>query len=109
MGFRTSEFDVIRQTRSRSESGEVMPLILTLVPIRWRRHAGTWEEPIAYIVEGLPATENAVISVRSGGWRVVRYARVEFDEGKLYPSAEEAVAALRAWIEGSEKPPKAEE
>ena len=40
---------------------------------------------------------------------MVRYARVEFDEGKLYPSAEEAVAALRAWIEGSEKPPKAEE
>jgi hypothetical protein len=38
---------------------------------------------------------------------VVRYAWVEFDEGKLDPSAEEAVAALRAWIEGSERPPKA--
>jgi hypothetical protein len=86
-----------------------MPLMLTLVPIRRRRHAGAWEEPIAYIVEGLPATENAVIFVRPSGWRVVRYALVEFDEGKLYPSAEEAAAALRAWIEERERPPKVEE
>jgi hypothetical protein len=34
---------------------------------------------------------------------------VEFDEGKLYPSAEEAAAALRAWIEERQRPPKAEE
>jgi hypothetical protein len=32
---------------------------------------------------------------------VVRYALVEFDEGKLYPSAEAAASALKAWIEGA--------
>jgi hypothetical protein len=83
--------------------------MLTLLPIRWTRHAGNWEEPIAYIVEGLPATEDVVISMRPGGWRVVRYALAEFDEGKLYPNAEEAAAALKAWIERDERPPKAEE
>ena len=75
--------------------------MLTLLPTRWTRHAGAWGEPIAYIVEGLPANENVVISMRPGGWRVVRYALVEFDEGKLYPSAEAAASALKAWIEGA--------
>jgi hypothetical protein len=66
-------------------------------------------EPIAYTVEGLPLNENAVISMRPGGWQVVRYTLEEFDQGRIYPSAEEALAGLKAWIQGGEKPTKAEE
>jgi hypothetical protein len=82
---------------------------LTLLPIRWTRHVGVWGEPITYIVEGLPANESAVISMRPRGWQVVRYALVEFDEGKLYASAEEALAALKSWIECGEKRTRTEE
>jgi hypothetical protein len=44
-----------------------------------------------------------------GGWRIVRYTLVQFDHGRVYSTAEEAAAALKAWIEGSEQPTKAEE
>jgi hypothetical protein len=47
--------------------------------------------------------------MRPGGWQVVRYTLGEFDQGRIYPSAEEALAGLKAWIEGGEKPTKAEE
>jgi hypothetical protein len=30
--------------------------------------------------------ENAVISMRPGGWQVVRYTLEEFDQGRIYPS-----------------------
>jgi hypothetical protein len=40
---------------------------------------------------------------------VVRYTLGEVAQGRIYPSAEEALAALKAWIEGGEKPTKAEE
>ena len=93
---------------ARSEEG-MMPLKLALLPIRWTRHRGGLGEPIAYTVEGLPLNENAVISIRPGGWQVVRYTLEEFDQGRIYSSAEEALAALKAWIEGGEKPTKAEE
>lgn len=82
-----------------------MPLILTLVPIEWSCEAGQ-REAIAYSVWGLPAHKKTVITLRSGGWRIVRDAVVEFDQGKLYPSAEEAATALKVWIEGGEKPPE---
>jgi hypothetical protein len=93
---------------ARSE-GRMRPMNLTLLPIRWTRHAGGIGEPIAYTVDGLPLNENAVISMRPGGWQVVRYTLEEFDQGTSYPSAEEALAALKAWIEGGENPPKTEE
>jgi hypothetical protein len=84
-----------------------MPLILTLLPIRWTRHGGVTGAPIAYSVEGLPANESALITMRPGGWGVVRGTLSEFDQGKLYLSAEEAAAALKTWIEGREQPTKA--
>ena len=93
---------------ARGEEG-MKPLKLALLPIRWTRHRGGLGEPIAYTVEGLPLNENAVISMRPGGWQVVRYTLEEFDQGTIYPSAEEALAALKAWIEGGENPPKTEE
>ena len=93
---------------ARGEEG-MRPLKLTLLPIRWTRHAGGIGEPIAYTVEGLPLNENAVISIRPGGWQVVRYTLEEFDQGRVYSSAEEALAALKEWIEGGKKPTKAEE
>jgi len=34
---------------------------------------------------------------------------VEFDEGKLYSSGEEALAALKSWLEGGEKLLRTEE
>jgi hypothetical protein len=43
------------------------------------------------------------------GWRVVRETLVAFDQGRLYPSAEESAAALKAWIESGEQPTKAKE
>jgi hypothetical protein len=85
-----------------------MPLVLTLLPIRWTGYDGTGK-PTAYSVEGLPLNENAVISMRPGGWQVVRYTLEEFDQGRIYPSAKEALAALKAWIEVGEKPSKTEE
>jgi hypothetical protein len=91
----------------RSAKGEVMPLNLTLLPIRWTWYGGATGAPIAYSVEGLPANENAVIAMRPGGWRLVRGTLSEFDQGRLYSSAEEAAAALKAWIEGGEQTTKA--
>ena len=44
-----------------------------------------------------------------GRVRVIRDPLPEFDQGRLYPSAEEALAALKAWIEGGEEQPKTEE
>ena len=86
----------------------MMPLSLTLVLTAWTREAGQ-REVIEYGVYGLPSEKQTVILMCPGGWRVIRGAQPEFDEGKLYPSAEEALAALKAWIEGGEKPTKAEE
>jgi hypothetical protein len=83
-------------------------LKLTLVPISWTRDS-TPREAIAYSVYGLPSEKQTIISMRPGGWRVVRAALPEFDQGKLYPSAEEALAALKSWIEGGEKPTRTEE
>jgi hypothetical protein len=84
----------------------MMALVLTLLPIRWAGYDGTGK-PTAYSVEGLPANETAIVLLRPGGWRVVQSMLPEFDQGKLYPSAEEAAAALKSWIAGGE--PKAEE
>jgi hypothetical protein len=92
---------------ARGEGG-VMPPMLTLVPIAWTWEAGQ-NQAIAYSVYDLPSEKLTVISIGPGGWRVVRHAPVEFDQGKLYPSAEEAAAALKAWIQGESSPPKAEE
>jgi hypothetical protein len=64
-----------------------MPLTFTLLPIGWTRHSGI-AEAIVYSVEGLPPL-------------------VEFDQGRLYSSTDEAAAALKAWIEGGEQPTKA--
>jgi hypothetical protein len=86
-----------------------MPLSLTLLPIRWTRHDGVTGAPIAYSVEGLPGNGNAVIAMRPGGWRVVRNVQIEFDQGRLYSSAEEATAVLRAWIEGGGENPTTKE
>ena len=83
-----------------------MPLSLTLLPIKWARRGGAWGEPIAYSVYGLPGRERAVVSIAPGGWQVVREKLSEFDQGRLYPSAEEAAAALKAWIEGGKQPTK---
>ena len=77
-------------------------------PTAWTREARQ-REVIEYGVYGLPSEKQTVILMCPGGWRVIRGAQPEFDEGKLYPSAEEALAALKAWIEGGEKPTKAEE
>jgi hypothetical protein len=85
-----------------------MPLSLTQLPIEWMRRAGI-AEAIAYSVCGLPSERHTVISICPGGWRIVRDPLPEFDQGKVYSSAEEAAAALRAWIEGGEQPTKAEE
>jgi hypothetical protein len=85
-----------------------MPLRLTLVPISWTRDSAS-REVIAYSVYGLPSEKQTVISIRQGGWRVVRGTLPEFDQGKLYPSPEEALAALKAWTEGGEKPTRSEE
>lgn len=78
-----------------------MSLMLTLVPIAWAPADSSGDPPevLIYTVEGLPANENAVISMRPGGWRVVRNALIGFDQRRLYASAEEASAALKAWIE----------
>jgi hypothetical protein len=81
--------------------------MLTLLPIEWTRQAGS-REAIAYKVCGLPADNRTIISMRPGGWRIVRDTLVEFDQGRLYSSAEEAMVALKGWIEGGEKAPKAE-
>ena len=58
----------------------VMPLSLTLLPIEWTRHAGGIGGPIAYSVEGLPANEEAVISMRPSGWRVAGMPWSMFDQ-----------------------------
>jgi hypothetical protein len=65
-------------------------------------------EAIAYRVFGLPADNRTIISMCPGGWRIVRETLVEYDQGRIYSSAEEAMAALKGWIEGGEKLPKAE-
>jgi hypothetical protein len=83
--------------------GRMMPLSLTLVPTAWTREAGQ-REVIEYSVYGLPSEKQTVILMCPGGWRVIRDPLPEFDHGKLYPSAEEAAAVLKAWIEGGEKP-----
>jgi len=89
--------------------GEAMPLMLiTLLPIEWTRHDGI-AEAIAYSVYGLPSEKRTIIAMRPGGWRVVRNTLLEFDHGRVYPSAEEALAALKAWIEGGKTPPTAED
>jgi hypothetical protein len=76
-----------------------MPLMLiTLLPIEWTRHAGI-AEAIAYSVYGLPSEKRTIIAMRPGGWRVVRDTLIAFDQGRVYSSAEEAAAALKAWIE----------
>jgi hypothetical protein len=82
-----------------------MPLMLTLLPIEWTRHAGIGEA-IAYSVCGLSSDKRTIISMCPGGWRIVRDTLVEFDQGRLYSSAEEAMAALKGWIEAGESPPK---
>jgi hypothetical protein len=71
-----------------------MPLDLTLLPIERTRHAGIGEA-LVYSVCGLPSDKRVVISMRPGGWRIVRNTLVEFDQGALYSSAEEAVEALK--------------
>ena len=86
----------------------MMPLSLTLVPTAWTQEAGQ-REVIEYSVYGLPSEKQTIILMCPGGWRVIRDPLPEFDQGRLYPSAEEALAALKAWIEGGEKPPKTEE
>ena len=83
-----------------------MPLTFTLLPIEWTRHSGI-AEAIVYSLEGLPPEKRTVISMRPGGWRVVRETLVEFDQGRLYSSADEAAAALKGWIDGGEQTPKA--
>jgi hypothetical protein len=84
-----------------------MPLMLTLLPIEWTRHAGI-AEAIAYSVCGLPADDRTIISMCPGGWRTVRETLVEYDQGRIYSSAEEAMVALKSWIEGDDKAPEAE-
>jgi hypothetical protein len=83
-------------------------MVITLLPIEWTRHAGI-PEAIVYRVEGLRSERRTVICMRPGGWRIVRDALVEFDQGKLYASAEEAAAALKGWIESGDQPTRAEE
>jgi hypothetical protein len=86
-----------------------MPLsLITLLPIKWARHAGI-SEAVAYCVYGLPSERHTVISMCPGGWRIVRYTLVQFDHGRVYSTAEEAASALKAWIEGGKKPPTAED
>ena len=85
-----------------------MPRSLTLVPTAWTREAGQCQV-IEYGVYDLPSEKRTVILMCLGGWRVTRDPLPEFDQGRLYSSAEEAAAALKAWIEGGEKPPKVEE
>jgi hypothetical protein len=80
-----------------------MPLSLALLPIEWTRYAGIGGA-MAYSVCGLPSDRRTIISMRPGGWRIVRDTLVKFDQGRLYSSAEEAAAALKAWIEGGEQP-----
>jgi hypothetical protein len=92
---------------ARGEGG-MMPRSLTLVPTAWTREAGQ-REVIEYGVYGLPSEMRTVILMCPGGWRVIRDPLPEFDQGRLYSSAEEAAAALKVWIEGGEKPTKAEE
>ena len=82
-----------------------MPLSVTLVPAVWTWEAGQ-REAIAYNVYGLPPEHQIVIAMRPGGWRVVRDALPEFDQGRLYSTAEEALAALKAWIEGGRETAK---
>jgi hypothetical protein len=41
-----------------------------------------------------------MIIMRPGGWRVIRSDLGEFDQRRLYVTAEEAAAALKAFIEG---------
>jgi hypothetical protein len=66
--------------------------------------------PIAYSVEGLPNKRGCGnLDDAAGEWRAIRDVWVEFDQGKLYLSAEKAIAALKSWIEGGEKPPKAKD
>jgi hypothetical protein len=88
-----------------ARDGEGMaPLNLTLVPTAWTREAGQ-REVIEYSVHGLPSEKRTVILMCLGGWRVIRDPLPDFDQGKLYPSPEIALAALKAWIEVGEKPP----
>ena len=77
-------------------------------PTAWTREARQ-REVIEYGVYGLPSETRTAILMCLGGWRVIRDPLPEFDQGRLYSSAEEAAAALKAWIEGGENPPKAEE
>jgi hypothetical protein len=84
-----------------------MPLSLTLLPIEWMRRAGI-SEAVAYSVDGLPSERHTVISMCPGGCRIVRYTLVQFDHGRVYSTAEEALAALKAWIESGGKLPRAE-
>ena len=77
-------------------------MILTLLPISWMLGRPVSVEPreaIAYRIVGLPANEMAVIAIAAGGWRVVRETLTDFDQSQRYPMAEEAAAALKAWIE----------
>jgi hypothetical protein len=61
-------------------------------------------EAIAYNVLGLPSDKRTVISTCPGGWRIVRETLVEFDQVRIYLSAEEALVALKRWTEGGEEP-----
>jgi hypothetical protein len=95
--------------RGKAGGGEgMMPLSLTLVPTAWTREAGQ-REAIEYSVYGLQSEKRTVILMCLGGWRVIRDPLPDFDQGKLYPSPEIALAALKAWIEGGENPKKPEE
>jgi hypothetical protein len=41
-----------------------------------------------------------MIFMRPGGWRVIRSDLGQFDQRRLYVTAEEAAAALKGYIEG---------
>jgi hypothetical protein len=78
-------------------------MILTLLPIEWTRQTASVNLPpeaIAYAIAGLPEQRGVVISLAPGGWRVVHeFFKAAMDREARYPTPEQALAALRAFID----------
>ena len=91
---------------ARGDRGLMRLMLITVLPIEWTRHACI-AEAMVYSVEGLRSERRTLICMRPGGWRIIRETLVEFDQGRLYSSADEAAAALKAWIEGGDQTTKA--
>jgi hypothetical protein len=76
---------------------------LTLVPVSWgaAEETGEYRPAIAYSVIGLPEGQRAVIAERPGGWTVVTEELIAGSWGVCYPSAHDALDALKAYVERS--------